>query len=163
EGETDAQWQRRREQADREFNTASAELSDKIIRPLAPLLGFKRLIVVADGALQLVSFAALPLPGAAAQQRRLIDDHEIVYEPSASVLALQRSELAGRQRAPHAVAILANPVFANDDPRVAALTERNPPANAQPKSNGNALPEIATRRRDVSRALEDLGLERFPQ
>jgi CHAT domain-containing protein/tetratricopeptide (TPR) repeat protein len=159
DGETPAQWERRREQAEKEFNTASAQLSDKIIRPLAPLLGTKRLLVVADGALQLVSFAALPVPGAIAQTpRRLIDDHEIVYEPSASVLALQRSELADRKRAPHAVAILADPVFGIDDPRVAAQTERNPSSNTQPKS-----PEIATRTGDVSRALEDVGLERFPR
>jgi CHAT domain-containing protein len=164
ERETNAQWERRREQADKEFNTASAELSDKIIRPLAPLLGTKRLIVVADGALQLVSFAALPVTGTTAEkQRRLIDDHELVYEPSASVLVLQRSELAERKQAPHAVAILANPVFASDDPRVAALTERNPSSNAQPKSNGNGLPEMATRRGDISRALEDIGLGRFPR
>jgi len=163
EGETEAQWERRRAQADEEFNTASAELSDKIIRPLAPLLGTKRLVVVADGALQLVSFAALPLPGITAEKpRRLIDDHEIVYEPSASVLALQRSELANRKRAPHAVAILANPVFGSDDSRVTALNG-NPSSKAQPKSNGNGSPEIATRRGDVSRALEDIGLERFPR
>jgi CHAT domain-containing protein/Flp pilus assembly protein TadD len=163
EGETDAQWERRREQADKEFNTASAELSDKIIRPLASILGTKRLIVVADGALQLVSFAALPLHGNTAEkQRRLIDDHEIVYEPSASVLALQRTELADRKRAPHAVAILADPVFASDDSRVAALNERKPPTNP-PKSSGNALPPNAARRGDVSRALEDIGLGRFPR
>ncbi len=161
DGETAAQWERRREQADKEFNTASAQLSDKIIRPLAALLGTKRLIVVADGALQLVSFAALPVPGAESS-RRLIDDHEIVYEPSASVLALQRSELADRKRAPHAVAVLADPVFGIDDPRVAAQMERNPSSNTQPKSNSNTT-ELATHRGDVSRALEDVGLDRFPR
>jgi CHAT domain-containing protein/tetratricopeptide (TPR) repeat protein len=164
EGETGVQGVRRRDQADKEFNTSSAELSEKIIRPLAPLLGTKRLVIVADGALQLVSFAALPLPGTTAEKpRRLIDDHEIVYEPSASVLALQRRELADRKRAPHAVAVIANPVFATDDPRVAALRKRNPSSSAQPKSNGQALPVIATRSADISRALEDVGLERFPR
>ena len=163
EGETPSQWERRRARADKEFNTASAQLSDKIIRPLVPLLGTKRLIVVADGALQQVSFAALPLPGTIAQRpRRLVDNHEIVYEPSASVLALQRSELANRKRAPHAVAVLANPVFTSDDPRVLSLTQRTTPQDAQPKSNSNVLPEMASRRA-VSRALEAIGLERFPR
>jgi len=163
-GETAAQYERRRELADKEFNNASAELSDKIIRPLVPLLGTKRLIVVADGALQLVSFAALPLPGNAAErQRRLIEDHEFVYEPSASVLALQRSELADRKAARHAVVVLANPVFAKDDSRVAALAERNPSSSTRPKSNGSGSPETETRKGDVSRALEDIGLESFPR
>jgi CHAT domain-containing protein/Flp pilus assembly protein TadD len=163
-GETSTQGERRIQRAEAEFNTASAELSEKIIGPLARLLGTKRLVVVADGALQLVSFAALPLPAKIGEKpRRLVDDHEIVYEPSASVLALQRTEITNRTRAPHAVAILANPVFDTDDPRVAALTKRNPSSSAQQKSNAQTSPEIATRRGDVSRALEDIGLERLPR
>ncbi len=163
-GETGAQYDRRREQADRDFEAASADLSEMVIRPLAPLLGNKRLVIVADGALQRVSFAALPLPRAVPQQsRRLIDDHEIVYEPSASVLALQRSELGNRQPAPRGVAILADPVFDKDDARVAsALPRINPPRNG-PNSSSSAGPEIATQRREVNRALEDIGLERFPR
>lgn len=160
-GETATQGERRREQARKDFEAASAELSDLVIRPVATLLGTKRLVVVADGALQLVSFAALPLPGnTAAKQRRLIDDHEIVYEPSASVLALQRSELANRKQAQHAVAILADPVFDKDDGRVAAALA-GPSFNGQPKSNGSAGPPVATADRQVNRALEDIGLERF--
>jgi len=162
-GETVAQWQRRRDQSDRDFNEASVALSKMVLGPVGPLFGNKRLVIVADGALHLVSFAALPLPGPAEKQRRLIDDHEIVYEPSASVLALQRREFANRKRALHAVVILADPVFASDDGRVAALTDRNPSSSAPPKSNGNSLLEIATRRKEVSRALEDIGLERFPR
>ncbi len=163
-GETAAQWDRRRRQADKDFDAASAELSNLVISRVAPLLGNKRLVIVADGALQLVSFAALPLPRAGAQQsRRLIDDHEIVYEPSGSVLAFQRSELGNRQPAPRAVAILADPVFNKDDARVvSALPRINPPRNG-PNSNGSAGGENATRRREVSRALEDIGLERFPR
>jgi CHAT domain-containing protein len=162
--ETSTQGERRRDQANKDFERASAELSELVIRPLAPLLGNKRLVIVADGALQRVSFAALPLPRAGAQQqRRLIEDHEIVYEPSASVLALQRRELENRKPAARAVAVLADPVFDKDDSRVAsALPRTNPPRNGS-KSNGNTGPEIATQKRDVSRALEDIGLERFPR
>jgi CHAT domain-containing protein len=163
-GETAGQWQRRREQDERDFEAASADLSEMIIRPLAPLLGNKRLVIVADGALQRVSFAALPLPRAGAQQlRRLIDDHEIIYEPSASVLALQRSELGNRKPAPRAVAILADPVFDKDDSRVASALPRINSSRNGSNSNGSAAPEIATQRREVSRALEDIGLERFPR
>jgi len=163
-GETGAQYERRRGQADKDFDAASAELSDLVIRQVAPLLGNKRLVIVADGALQRVSFAALPLPRAGADQpRRLIDDHEIVYEPSASVLALQRSELGNRRPAPRGVAILADPVFDKDDSRVAsALPLINPPRNGS-NSTGGAGGENATQRREVSRALEDIGLERFPR
>jgi CHAT domain len=47
----------------------------------------------------------------------LIVKHEVVSLPSASALAIQRSELAGRQRAPKMLAVIADPVFARADPR----------------------------------------------
>jgi CHAT domain-containing protein len=43
------------------------------------------------------------------------------------------------------------------------LTKRNPSSSAQAKSNALPSPELARRRGDVSRALEDIGLERFPR
>jgi len=45
-------------------------------------------------------------------------EHEIVHLPSASALAVLRRELAGRQPAEKAVAVLADPVFSADDGRV---------------------------------------------
>jgi CHAT domain-containing protein len=48
----------------------------------------------------------------------LIADHEIINLPSASALAVLRQELAGRQAASKAVAVLADPVLQVDDPRV---------------------------------------------
>ncbi|HEY6806995.1 MAG TPA: CHAT domain-containing protein [Pyrinomonadaceae bacterium] len=161
--ETSAQWNKRRALAEKEFDAASTQLSEMVVRPVLPLIGTKRLVVVADGALQRVLFGALPLPGASARQpRRLIEDHEIVYEPSVSVLALQRSELAGRKHASHSIAIFANPVFASNDSRVARANRPNPQLNTQqPKSNSTSSSESATRSRDLSRALEDTGLDQF--
>jgi CHAT domain-containing protein len=48
----------------------------------------------------------------------LIVDHEIVHLPSASVLAVLRKELASRPPAPKMVAVLADPVFQSNDPRL---------------------------------------------
>jgi CHAT domain-containing protein/tetratricopeptide (TPR) repeat protein len=96
-------------------------LSQMILGPAADLLAAKRLLVVADGALQLIPFAALPLPKAREKSQNrevLIDRHEIVSLPSASVLAIQRRELASRKPAPKTLAVLADPVFERDDPRL---------------------------------------------
>jgi hypothetical protein len=41
----------------------------------------------------------------------------VVSLPSASALAIQRSELAGRQPAPKMLAVIADPVFDRTDPR----------------------------------------------
>ncbi|HJQ67371.1 MAG TPA: tetratricopeptide repeat protein [Blastocatellia bacterium] len=113
-----AERQARAKQAEQDYNLAAAELSRMILGPVGGLLGKKRLLVVADGALNYVPFAALPAPGAKARQRLLVADHEIISLPSASSLAVLRNEMAGRKAAPNAVAVLADPVFDADDARV---------------------------------------------
>jgi CHAT domain-containing protein len=116
--------QRAREQAaDAEYQTEVNILSKMLLEPVAGRLGTKRLVIVADGALQYLPFAVLPAPETLATIRKslprpLIIDHEIVSLPSASVLAVLRRELAGRGRAARTVAVLADPVFELDDERV---------------------------------------------
>lgn len=71
-----------------------------------PLKGKKRLLVVADGALQYVPFAAIPVRG-----DPLITRFEVVHMPSVSALAALRRETAGRRVPERTVAVLADPVF----------------------------------------------------
>ncbi len=85
--------------------------------------GQSGLLIVSDGALQYVPFAALPEPAAAKQVgsavgQPLVVSHEIVSLPSASTLAVLRRELNGRRPAAKSVAVLADPVFSKDDARV---------------------------------------------
>jgi CHAT domain-containing protein len=47
----------------------------------------------------------------------LIVNHEVVSLPSASALAIQRTELAGRKQAPKMLAVIADPVFDRSDSR----------------------------------------------
>jgi len=54
----------------------------------------------------------------------LIAEHEIVNLPSASVLSVIRRETAGRATAPKTVAVLADPVFENNDPRLLMAAKR---------------------------------------
>ncbi|HKO63352.1 MAG TPA: CHAT domain-containing protein, partial [Pyrinomonadaceae bacterium] len=129
------------------YSEASAALSKMVIGPLGSSLDRKRLVIVADGALQFVPFSALVIPntaqtmrsqtaaGRASQMLRskstnlpLISRYEIVTLPSASVLALQRRDIGNRKPAPLSVAILADPVFNADDERV---------ANARTSATGN--------------------------
>src|SRR6185369_5060077 len=51
----------------------------------------------------------------------LVVDHEVVLAPSASVVGLLRQETPNRKPASKMVAVLADPVFSNDDPRVAGI------------------------------------------
>ena len=60
--ETPQQRQARIAEADAELPRQAAELSRMILAPAAAQLGKKRLLIVAQGALQLIPFAALPEP-----------------------------------------------------------------------------------------------------
>ncbi|MBS1789354.1 MAG: CHAT domain-containing protein [Acidobacteria bacterium] len=102
--------------ADAEIPKAAAALSRLILSPAAPLLGNKRLIVVADGALQYIPFAALPVNPQS--NSRLISRHEIVSLPSATTLTALRSESAHQAKAAKTVAVIADPVFEAKDERV---------------------------------------------
>ena len=143
-----------------EFNTAAyrnvaAKLSRLLLEPVAGQLGRKRLLIVADGALQYLPFAALPVVSGqrsvvsnrksgpsvndprTSRYRPLIADHEIISLPSASVLAELRREFADREPAPKALAVLADPVFDKDDERVAQrLTSNGATRPASPFSAG---------------------------
>lgn len=107
---------------DSQYSQAATELTKMLLEPIAPLLVSKRLVIVADGALQYVPFAALPEPDGAKQgkqeQQPLIVNHEIINLPSVSIFSALRSEINERSPAPKALAVLADPVFEKDDPRV---------------------------------------------
>jgi CHAT domain-containing protein len=123
---TAAQQRTREAEADRQFPIEAARLSKLLLGPIAPQLGTKRLLIVADGALQYLPFAALPSPTVepGSQPKALIVDHDIVSLPSASVLAVLRTEFAGRTPAPKSIAVLADPVYQPFDSRV--KTRSNP-------------------------------------
>ncbi|MBD1840112.1 CHAT domain-containing protein [Coleofasciculus sp. FACHB-501] len=103
------------------------KLSQMLLGQVAGKLDKKRLLIVSEGALQYVPFAALPVPTQPSTENNanpstsptpLLVNYEIVNLPSASTLAVLRQEQAGRKPAAKAVAVLADPVFGSDDERV---------------------------------------------
>jgi len=125
-GDTEAKYQARIKEARESYWQQAAVLSQMLLGPVASQLGKKRLAIVADGALQYIPFAALPAPSpgndegrnSGAEPQPLFVEHEIVSLPSASTLATLRRETAGRKPAEKALAVLADPVFTDDDTRV---------------------------------------------
>ncbi len=102
---------------------SSARLSEMLLGPVAERLSGdrlsgQRLAIVADGALHYLPFAALPHPEVSSEP--LLARHEIVSLPSASALGVQRQILAGRPVAEKALAVIADPVFGEQDPRLPA-------------------------------------------
>jgi CHAT domain-containing protein/Tfp pilus assembly protein PilF len=101
---------------------AGAALSRLLLGPVAGEIRDRRLAIVADGALHYIPFDVLPEPGPKPGEdaEPLLVRHEVVELPSASVLAAQRRELAERRPATRLAAVLADPVFQQDDPRIKA-------------------------------------------
>src|SRR5919199_2342395 len=113
----------------------ATQLSQMLLQPVAGQLGNQRLLIVSDGALQYVPFAALPLPGTSGKDAvPLLVKHEIVNLPSASTLGVLRKELNGRKSAAKAIAVFADPVFNSDDER---LGESGKPMSNPSLDKGN--------------------------
>lgn len=101
-----------------ELERALTRLSRMLLGPLTEAPLRKRLLVLADGALQQVPFAALPNPRLLQERAEpLVARHVLASLPSASIAAMLLQEAERRPRPPGTVAVLANPVFRLDDPQ----------------------------------------------
>jgi CHAT domain-containing protein len=132
------------EQADAEYPKTAAALSQMLLAPVAAGLRNKRLLIVGDGILQYLPFAALPEPLPSQPQGNthnsgkadanipfnsnyrppLVVGHEIISLPSASVLGVLRKEAAGRTTTDRTLAVFADPVFNSGDPRIGLSDKR---------------------------------------
>lgn len=129
--ETVEEKRERVKQADAEYPKAAAALSEMLLGPVVAQLGRKRLLVVPDGALEYLPFAALTVPGGAPTTGPrgrsfvpLMVQHEVTSIPSASTLAVLRRELHGRTTAEKVVAVFADPVFDKADERLSGDPSR---------------------------------------
>lgn len=149
-----------------EVITAAQELSKMILAPVTPQIKNKRLVIVGDGILQQIPFAALPDPKNLTSQnisknqyQPLVINHEIINLPSASTIAIQRRQTANRQPAPSQIAILADPVYTASDERVTGK-----PAPSQIATNFNreqiALEQAALKR--TGKTTSGQGFPRLP-
>jgi CHAT domain-containing protein len=116
-------------------------LSRIVFGPVSSKVGKKRLVILADGALQYVPFGALLV--SSSNPEPLIVNNEIVYQPSASALALIRE--APRSAATKTIAVFADPVFSKNDDRVVAAKGSKPEPATTPSS------------RELKQALRDAG------
>jgi len=146
-GESIEQQQKRLLQADADSPVAIAALSKMLLGPIGSELKNKRLLIVAEGVLQYVPFAALVDPEDATP---LIVKHEIVTLPSASVLGVLRQETKERQPAPKSIAVFADPVFDEHDARLSGESQVAAHADVDEA-------------REVKRSAEESGLSGFPR
>ncbi|MGH9873551.1 MAG: CHAT domain-containing protein [Pyrinomonadaceae bacterium] len=104
------------------FLRASSALYKAAVAPAASLIVDKRLVIVADGALNFVPFEALVTTdrgGDYGSLDYLIKTNEVSYVPSASVTAAMRAQkrTAGRN-----ILLIADPIFSANDQRVQTVS-----------------------------------------
>jgi CHAT domain-containing protein len=161
-------------EADVEFRRVAAGMSRMLLSPIASKLRQewkgKRLAIVASGALEYVPFAALPHPSASNYQP-LIANHEVVNLPSATALALIRRETPVRGAGVKTLAILADPVFDANDPRLGTLRKKKSGASragvrvrsAYASNASSAIsPELMRSVGDFSASASRNGFSRLP-
>jgi CHAT domain-containing protein/predicted negative regulator of RcsB-dependent stress response len=127
------------------FVAASNALYKVVLEPAAGMIGEKRLMVVADGALNYIPFEVLLKSADTADFSSLgylVKTNEVVYAPSASVVAAikqQRTKSTSR-----AMLIIADPVFNSNDAR-AKKTTGTPASDAEVRGLGiqGALADVA--------------------
>ena len=145
------------------FVAASNALYKVVLEPAAGMIGEKRLMVVADGALNYIPFEVLLKSadsGDFSSLGYLVKTNEIVYAPSASVVGAikqQRTKANGR-----AMLIIADPVFNSNDTR-ARKTTGTPPSDAEVRGLGiqGALADVAGTEAPANTAMEGLPLARL--
>jgi CHAT domain-containing protein/TolA-binding protein len=87
-------------------------LGGMVLSPVAAELNKRRIIVVADGALNYIPFQILPSPSA--DNEPLVTSYEVVNAPSASILGQLQQEAARRQTPAKVLAAFGDPVFASN-------------------------------------------------
>jgi CHAT domain-containing protein len=100
------------------FASASNALYKTAVEPAASVIGDKRILVVADGALNYVPFEALVTASGGSDYSSLpylVKTNEVVYAPSASVVGVIRQQ--GAKASGKDMLIVADPVFNTNDPR----------------------------------------------
>ncbi|HEY3056498.1 MAG TPA: CHAT domain-containing tetratricopeptide repeat protein [Thermoanaerobaculia bacterium] len=142
------------------IDRAARELTGMLLLPAAERLSAKRLVIVSDGILHYIPFAALPLWTHTTTP--LITRYEVVSVPSASSLAALREQLATRSSPSKELAVLADPVFRRNDARVAAhfnapdgvLKRAAASKHRDAGVNAASLPRLPYTRREAKAILE---------
>jgi len=133
---------------------ASRELAGLLLQGLVDGLGARRLLILADGPLNSVPFAALPYTVTGREGRQLVD--QFVSANAASLALALSSPSHGRSRNSR-VAVVSDPVYAPDDRRLRVATNgigQNLRGPAQPPSgNLTRLPYSALEASAVAKAF----------
>ncbi len=155
------EYQNRIANADAEYSKIARDLSRDLFGQIAGKFGSKRLIIVPDGKLGYFPVSALPLPESENNEPILLSN-EIVYEPSASTLALLTNNKQTNS-ASKSLLIFSDPVFSADDSRL--LAENKNDLSVQTETDEkfrfveslNSLVRLDSSKREADSIIDILG------
>src|SRR5256714_5248120 len=138
------------------FVAASSALYRTVVEPAVAVITDKRILVAADGALNYIPFEALVKNSDGADYASLnylVTTNEIVYSPSASVIAAIRGgNPTVRESANKSMLLVADPVFSADDPRAKGSSAAS--SSAETRGLGVVLANSVT---DIQSGVPEYG------
>ena len=141
------------------FVVASSAVYKAVVEPAASLIAEKRVLVVADGALNYIPFEALVKTAEATDYSSLpylIKSNEVVYSPSASVIgAIRKQE---RSKAGRTMLVVADPVFNSHDARARGASAAAGSAETRGLGIASALTDVAGKDADANATAKMQGL-----
>jgi CHAT domain-containing protein len=128
------------------FISASNGLYKLVVEPAAALIGEKRVVVVADGALNYVPFEALVRATTGSDYASLaymVRTNDFAYAPSSSVISVLRQQNA--KQGGKDVLLVADPVFSSEDPRAQmGAMPSDPSAETRGLGLASAIADVAS-------------------
>jgi CHAT domain-containing protein len=144
------------------FITASNALYKAVLEPAGAAIADKRLLIVADGALNYIPFEVLLKTadsGDFSSLGYLVKTNEIVYSPSASVVgAIRQQRVKSTSRA---MLIIADPVFNSNDARARKTATSITDAEVRGLGIQSALADVAGDNSAPAAKMEGLPLARL--
>jgi len=144
------------------FIAASNALYKVVIEPAASAISDKRLLIVADGALNYVPFEVLLKsadPGDFSSLAYLVKSNEVIYSPSASVLGAIKQQRT--RNASRAMLIIADPVFNSNDTRARKAAPSTSDSEVRGIGIQSALADVAGGTPTSDPKMEGLPLARL--
>ena len=143
--------------------STTSTLSNLILAPVVDQLDHNRLVIVADGELQYVPFAALNLPGQdEGVYTPLVSNNDIINLPSASTIAILRETVINNhQSAPKTLAVLYDPVFELNDERFGQVSGLDGVTSAPTTSPPDLADQL--NEADLERVTRNLDLDNIPR
>ncbi len=135
----------RNQDAQEAYKRAASMLSRSLLAPVATQIKGRNLLVVNDGILHYIPFAALPDPDD--PSRPLGTCHELSFLPSASTLAARQNEPVTNLPTPQKnLIVFAYPVYDKDDFRVRRAPGNGAITAARPDPRSPGLPPLPSTR-----------------